>query len=118
MAGKTMASTPPVGVAAQPILHAAREIRLGRPEKGMKVVRHQDVAEQFPAVPLHRRFEPIGKPLAVAVIAHNVLAPVSTGHDMIDRAAEFNAQRSGHGGKLPLPTALCKPEKRINRSDP
>ena len=68
----------------------------------MVVVAHEAIGEYLGIESGERMAHDIQKRMPVLIIDEDRLAPVTARGDVVDGAWEFNAQRSGHAGKLRL----------------
>ena len=96
VSGTLVAFGVPVGVAAQQILHALGQIGLRRAEEKVNMIGHPDEAEDVPSGPIDGFFQTIGHPLIVSIFVKQKLSPVTTSHDMVDRAGKLNSKRTCH----------------------
>src|SRR5688572_12853474 len=88
-------------VTAQEPLHAGDKICIRRFDDEMKVVRHQTIGMQLEAsflTSLGQRFQKI---LAIDIGRENVVPPITTAHDVINRSRLFHAYFSWHRAILP-----------------
>ena len=69
-------------------------------DKQEVVISHQAVGVQSPALLADFAAEQIEKRCAVRIIAKNILARISTRCNVIQRAGEFQTQRTGHVAML------------------
>jgi hypothetical protein len=53
------------------------------------VIGHQDKGEDLPPRPNHSALEILKKPRAVGVVPDDLLTSICSGHDMVNRAIEF-----------------------------
>ena len=96
MAAEPVSSRPGVGVAGEERLHAAGQIRLRRLEDHMEVVGEDHEGVDLPATTHRGAAQLLLEPVAVGVIADDVLAAVAAGHHVIDRARVLDAESSWH----------------------
>lgn len=89
------------------MLHAGRQIGLGRLDEEVIVVVHQHKPVQSPSVRLDRTAEPVEPFAAVGVVAHDRPPLVSAGDHVIQRAGKFDSQWSCH-----TPILIAKPPNR------
>ena len=80
-----------VGVRRQEALHASRQVGLGRLQHQVQMIGQDHEREDLPRRAVDAPRQLIHEPLAVVVVADDVLAAVSTGHDMVDRAGVLDA---------------------------
>jgi hypothetical protein len=91
MAGAVMRAVEPAGVAAVEPVHAAREVRLRRPERGVKVIGHQHPGRDAPAKALDGLAEETQEGEAIVVGAEDGAALIAPRRHVIDSADEFDA---------------------------
>jgi hypothetical protein len=91
MPGKAVPPRPNIGVARQKRLHAASEVGLGSLEDDVQVVGHDGESEYTPGTANCGFTEVFLKPITVDVIAHDVLAAVAAGHEVVDSARVLEA---------------------------
>jgi hypothetical protein len=99
MACASVPSIKALGVIAVQGANAAREVRLGRLNEQMVVVRHEDVGVKDPPPLRDDLTKQVAKVAAITVIAVDVTALIATTRDMPDRARKFEAERTGHRGR-------------------
>src|SRR5271157_124497 len=87
----------PVGVTGDEVLHAPRQVRLGRTEEKEEVVGHERETQQVPTEPPDRLLQSLEEPLVITLVLEDGSPEVATGHHVMDRAGIFDPQRSGHG---------------------
>ena len=90
----------PDRIAREKALHPRTEIRPRRLDHKMKVISHDDVRQQVPAMADDGLLKSVDQPASVRVIADDFLAGISPCHHVIDGALEFNSQSSWHGRRL------------------
>jgi hypothetical protein len=74
----------------------------------MDVVFHQAKQVQPDALRLNALGHPAKKPLAIVVVAENVLPTIPANGDVTDRSCKLNPDMSWHAGNVPLPRPTCK----------
>ena len=79
-----MAARPAIRVAGEKRLHAAGEIGLGRLENDVQVIGHDGERVNTPGTPNGGSTEVFLEPIAVDVIAYDVLTAVAAGHEVVD----------------------------------
>ena len=89
-------------------LHAARQIGLGGFDEEVVVIAHQAVCVESPALLSDLAAEQIEKRCAVPIIAKDVLACISARGDVIQRASEFQTQRTRDAAMLGRPPYKVK----------
>jgi len=89
----------PLGVDAVDLPHAAREVRLGRLDEQVVVVRHQAVGVTDPAAALDDITEDPQERGAVSVSEEDGRAGVSPGRQVIEGAGKLDPEWPGHGLK-------------------
>jgi hypothetical protein len=102
-------SVPPVepgAVASVEVLHPRRDVRLGRREQQVEVVRHQHVAVQLPAVPLPRDLEQLQKPLAIPVVVKQRQLPHTATDDVVNPSSNLRPKRSRQLETCPFASRL------------
>jgi hypothetical protein len=107
---------PPVeaaGVGAQKPFHPGDQIRLGRLDHQMKMIRHENVGVNLPVRLGASLGERLDKALAIRIINEDGLAPVAAIHHVVDRAFILDSQLAGHDGRVAR-SALWS----ISRTDP
>jgi len=110
VAAAAMAAIEVACIAAIEVLHAGRQVRLGRFHKEMVVVPHEHERMDPPSVGLDRPPQPV-QPL------HDVLPSVPARHDMVEGPGKFDPQRSGHTTILPRRSPKSTPN-HYSSSDP
>ena len=96
-----MATIEVAGIAAVKVLHASRQVWLGRLHEEMVVISHQRKSVQPPTVGFDGPSQPVEPFLPVHIIQDDVLPGIPSGHDMINRTPEFDSQRSCRDPILP-----------------
>jgi hypothetical protein len=66
----------------------------------MKVISHDDVTKQIPAMSDDGLLESVDQPASVRVIANDLLAAIPPRHNVINGALELDSQSSWHLGRL------------------
>ena len=84
MPTKAVAARPGIGVAGEKRLHAAGEIGLGRLENDVQVIGHDSERINMPGTPNGGSPEVFSEPIAVNVIAYDVLTRVAASHEVVD----------------------------------
>src|SRR5271157_3821275 len=97
VARSTMPLGVPVGVSGDEVLHAPRQVGLGRTEEKAEVVGHERETQQVPTEPPDRLLQSLEEPLVITLVLEDGSPEVATGHHVMDRAGIFDPQRSGHG---------------------
>ena len=83
------------------VLHAGREVGLGRFDEERVVIVHQHERVQPPTVGLDRAPEPVEPPASIDVIADNHPPLVSARHHMVQRTGKLDSNRPSHAQILP-----------------
>ncbi len=91
----------PVGVTGDEVLHAPRQVGLGRTEEKAEVVGHEHETQQVPTEPSDRLLQSLEQPLVITFVLEDAPSLDATGHHVMDRARVFDPQWSGHGPILP-----------------
>ncbi len=99
----TVAAVEVPGVAPVELLHAGREVRLGRFDEQVLVIAHQDEGVQPPAVDLDGAPQPRDPLVTVGVIADNGPPLVTAGDDVVEGTSELDAKWSRHARKPTTP---------------
>src|SRR5271157_1939950 len=101
VARSTMPLGVPVGVTGDEVLHAPRQVGLGRTEEKLEVVGHEHETQQVPTEPPHRLLQSLEQPLVITLVLEDRPPEVATGHHVMNRAGVFDPQWSGHEPILP-----------------
>jgi len=96
MSVEAVSSRPSVGVSRKKALHSTCEVRLRRLQNHVEVVRHNHKRIHPPRTLDGRSSQILNQPIAVCVVADDILPPVTTGHEMVDRTGILNTQSSCH----------------------
>jgi len=83
MPRKAVAARPAIGVTGEKRLHAAGEIGLGRLENDVQVIGHDGKRVNTPGTPNGGSTEVFLEPIAVDVIAYDVLTAVAARHGVV-----------------------------------
>ena len=102
----------PVGVTGDEVLHAPRQVGLGRTEEKVEVVGHERETPQVSTKPPDRLLQSLEQPLVVTLVLEDGAPEVATGHHVMDRAGIFDPQRSGHGPVLSQISHGARPGNR------
>src|ERR1700677_2870089 len=94
--GKAVTTRPSVGIRREKRLHAAAEVRLRSFEHHVQVIGHDREGVDMPGAANRRLTKLFLKPIAINVVAHDVLPPITAGHDMINRVGVLKARSSWH----------------------
>jgi hypothetical protein len=89
--GKAVTTRPSVGIRREKRLHAAAEVRLRSFEHHVQVIGHDREGVDMPGAANRRLTKLFLKPIAINVVAHDVLTPITAGHDMINRVGVLKA---------------------------
>ena len=89
--GKAVMTRPTVGIPREKRLHAAAEVRLRSFEHHVQVIGHDREGVDMPGAANRRLTKLFLKPIAINVVAHDVLTPITAGHDMINRVGVLKA---------------------------
>ncbi len=81
MSRKAVAARPAIRVARQKRLHARGEIGLGGLENDVQVIGHDGERVNTPGTPNDGSTEVFSEPVAVDVIAYDVLTPIAASHE-------------------------------------
>jgi hypothetical protein len=73
----------------------------------MRIVTHDDIAKELPTRPRDRVLQTLHQSSSVGVIVDDLLARITPGHDMVDRALEFDAKSSRYYENLPNSPPVC-----------
>src|SRR5438034_6381923 len=84
MAKQLVAAVEPSRVSTQKPFHARNQVRLGRFNYQVKMIRHEAIGMNLPAGLAARLAQGLDKPLAVGVVVEDRFAPVPTIHDMVE----------------------------------
>jgi hypothetical protein len=93
-------------VSAQQPLHPGDQIGLRRLDDQMKMIRHEDIGVNLPARLCANLAQRLNEAPAIRIIHEDPFAPVTTIHDVINRASILDSQLAGHAGRVAL-VALC-----------
>src|SRR5271157_6511659 len=91
----------PVGVTGDEVLHAPRQVGLGRTEEKVEVVGHERETPQVSTKPPDRLLRSLEQPPVVTLVLEDGPPLVATGHQVMSRAGVLDPQWSGHGLTLP-----------------
>ena len=83
MAEQLVAAVEPARVSAEKPFHARNQVRLGRFDHQVKMIRHEAIGMNLPARLAARLAQGLDKPLAVGVVVKDRFAPVPTIHDVV-----------------------------------
>lgn len=93
-----------------------RKIRLPGMKHEVVVIAHQAVGQHLGIEEMHALGDDGQQGLAVGIVHEDRLAPVASRSDVIDRAGEFDAKRSGHGvGKVRGRGQKARPDLMTSR---
>ncbi len=87
---------PPYMGCHQPLHPFAQFIRLFRPHDHMKVVGHHTVGEDFDRIESSTQPQKISKRLKILILVEDVLLPVATVQDVVDKTINKSAGYSRH----------------------
>lgn len=104
-----------LGVGGVQALHAPRQVRPGRLDDQVVVVRHEAVGEAPPPARPDDLTEAMEEEAAVVVVEEDLLPRVAPGGDVIQRAGELDAQRPGHGRKATASAGQARSNCRAGR---
>ena len=99
----------PVGVTGDEVLHAPRQVGLGRAEEKVEVVGHERETPQVSTKPPDRLLRSLEQPPVVTLVLEDGPPLVATGHQVMSRSGVFDPQWSGRGPILPH---AARPENR------
>ena len=86
----------PEGVGAQEPTHPRHQVRLGRFHHQMKVVAHQAIGMHLESCLLTGLGQRLEKVLPIDVITKDILPPIPTAHDVVDRHRKLHSQLAWH----------------------
>src|SRR6056297_3656169 len=95
-------------VHAVDLAHPSRKRRFQRFNQEMIVIAHQAPGPDAPIKPPTHTTQVVYEYLAVFVVNEDIGPSIATRHDVIQRAFESDAKRSGHMGSLSLRATRCK----------
>ena len=98
----------PDRISREKVLHPRTEVRSRGLDHEMKVISHDDVTEQIPAMAHDGLLESVDQPTSVRIIAYDLLARISPRHHVIDGAFELDSQSSWHFGRLEVTKPAVK----------
>ena len=85
VARSTMPLGVPVGVSGDEVLHAPRQVGLGRTEEKAKWLGMRET-QQVPTEPPDRLLQSLEEPLVITLVLEDGSPEVATGHHVMDRA--------------------------------
>jgi hypothetical protein len=88
---EAMAPGPSVGVRRKKTLHSPQEVGLWRLQHDVQVIRHDDERIDPPRAPDGSSNQIVNEAIPICIDTDNILPPVATGHEMIDRTRILNA---------------------------
>jgi hypothetical protein len=74
----------------------------------VKVISHDDVTQQIPAMADDGLLWSVDEPASVRFVANDLLAGIPSRHHVIDGAIELDSQSSWHFGRLRVRMAAVK----------
>src|SRR5438093_4956783 len=96
MAEQLVAEVEPSRVSAQKPFHARNQVRLGRLEHQVKMIRHEAIGMNLPARLAARLAQGLDNPLAVVVVVEDRFAPVPTVHNVVQSAGALELKLLRH----------------------
>ena len=92
----------PVRISAQPVLHSRCQIRLGRANKQMDMIRHPAIREHFPCGTRNLICKPCCESLIMSFVVKDLPSAITSCNDVVDRAGKLQSWRSWHLRNLNL----------------
>ena len=105
------------GINAQKPFHPGDQIRLGRLDHQMKMIRHEDIGVDLPAGLGAHLDQGLDKALAVRIVEEDRLPPVAAIHGVVDRAGILDSQLAGHNARAIRAASLSRSRTNPFRRD-
>src|SRR6266566_1167603 len=96
MAEQLVAAVEPARVSAEKPFHARNQVRPGRFEHQVKMIRHEAIGMNLPARLAARLAQGLDKPLTVGGVVEDQFAPVPTVHNVVDSPGVLNPKFARH----------------------
>ena len=109
MANQLVAAIEPSRVSAQKPFHARNQVRLGRFDYQVKMIRHEAIGMNLPAGLAAHLAQGLDNPLAVGVVVEDRFAPVPTVHHVVQSPGVLNPKFARHTvRKNPVRQSRCQ----------
>lgn len=86
----------PIGIAGEPTLHAATEVRLGGRDQCMNVVGHPAIGDDAPTASIDLIDKPLRESIIMSLVVKQFSPSVTSGNNVIDRILVPQAWKARH----------------------